>query len=103
MNASLKNILILLVILTFAFAGYYVLVQSDKSQMLFSDNQFVTDEMLANTQLFMERSATLSSVVVDTSVFDDEKFLTYTNFTNQLVTQPVGRENPFIRTNVSSN
>lgn len=95
MNSSLKNIVVLLVILTFAFVGYYIFVQND-SQIDFTDNSNVSDEILAKTSLFIERRAILDKVVIDTSVFEDPLFISYRNFTLPVSEQVTGRENPFL-------
>ncbi len=101
MNSTLKNILVLLIILTFAFSGYYIFVQNNNSQMAFSDNEYVTTEMLANTQLFIQRRNTLSQINIDTSLFEDPKFISYKNFTQPIEVQPVGKDNPFSKNSTS--
>lgn len=102
MNSSLKNIIVLLVILTFAFAGYYIFVQNNNSQVDSISDTTVTDEMLAKTSLFIERRAILDSITLDTSVFEDPLFISYRNFTLPIFEQPVGKTNPFLDENESS-
>lgn len=103
MNSTLKNIVVLMVILTFAFVGYYIFIQNDASQTDFSDKSNVTDEILAKTSLFIERREILDKAVLDTSVFEDPLFISYRNFTLPVSEQVTGRENPFLDNSNSNN
>ncbi len=103
MSSSLKNIVVLLVILTFAFVGYYIFAQSGTGSLSLAENTFVTEEMKINTQLFMERSILLDKVRIDTSVLEDKKFITYRNFTKPVIEQTPGKTNPFSNITSSSN
>ncbi len=102
MNSSLKNIIVLLVILTFAFVGYYIFVQDNNSQIDSISDTTVTDEMLAKTSLFIERRAILDSITLDTTVFEDPLFVSYRNFTLPVFEQPIGKTNPFLEKNESN-
>lgn len=102
MNSSLKNIVVLLVILTFAFVGYYIFVQNNTSEIDFSNNSDVTDEILAKTSLFIERREILDKVKIDTSIFEDPLFISYRNFTLPVSEQSVGKTNPFLDSSKSS-
>ncbi len=96
MNSALKNIVVLLVILTFAFVGYYIFIQNEGTQMDLSDKSDVTNEILAKTSLFIERRVILDNVKMDTSVFEDPLFISYRNFTLPVSEQATGRDNPFL-------
>ena len=102
MNSSLKNIIVLLVILTFAFVGYYIFVQDNNSQIDSVSDTTVTDDMFAKTSLFIERRAVLDSITLDTSVFEDPLFISYRNFTLPIFEEPVGKTNPFLGEDESS-
>ena len=95
MNPALKNILILLVLLTLAFVGYYVFVQSDSADNLTLNSNIVTEEIESTTKLFSERSETLNQISIDTSVFENKYFRSYKSVTLPIETQPTGNSNPF--------
>ncbi|USN87550.1 MAG: hypothetical protein H6779_04020 [Candidatus Nomurabacteria bacterium] len=97
MSSALKNILILLVILSFAFVGYYMFEQSNDLELNTNSNKFVTAEMLANTELFIERSAILSRVIIDTTIFDDPNFNSYIDFSRDVAPQLSRNSNPFAK------
>lgn len=96
-STSLKPAIIILVVLTLAFAGYYFFIQNKGTDNgLFADNKYITAEMLQNAQEFMDLSNTLDTVTLDTTVFDDPRFISYRNFTLPVQEQNVGgRDNPF--------
>lgn len=95
MSSSFKNIIVLLLVLTFALTGYYLYSKNKDGAGTEGANQYVTTEMVKNTQLFIERSETLKKINIDLSVFDDPLFISYRNFTKPIVKQEQGRENPF--------
>lgn len=94
MNSSLKNIITLLVIAIFAFVGYYIFTQGDVPVDQ-SENSYVTPEMMASTQLFIERRTILDSVSIDLSVLENHKFVSYRDLTLPVSIQEIGRQNPF--------
>lgn len=93
MNSSLKNVISLLVIFVFAFLGYYLFVQDDGLNS--SENTVVTNAVLAQTQLFIERSAILKEITIDTSIFENRVFRSYRSFSDEVLPRPIGRDNPF--------
>lgn len=90
----MKNLILILGIITIAAAGYYFYVKQE-GDVSFDDNAIVTANMLASTQVFMERRAILESLSVDTSIFENEKFTTLRSFNQPIVERPLGRTNPF--------
>jgi hypothetical protein len=94
MSSSMKNIVVILLALTFAYAAYYFYIQNNNTS-LDIDSGTVTDEILANTQLFIQHRATLESVQMNTAIFENEVFLSYRSFSQPLLDEPYGRQNPF--------
>jgi hypothetical protein len=54
-----------------------------------------TGDMLATAQLFVERSARLSSIKLDTAVLSDPQFRNLRSYTVPVRERPIGRDNPF--------
>ena len=95
MSSTMKNIVVILLALTAAFAAYYFYIQ-DKNMSLDTDGGVdVTDEILMNTQLFIEHRTTLSAIQMNTDIFENEVFLSYQTFAKPLPDESYGRQNPF--------
>lgn len=95
MSASLKYILIALGLATLVFAGYYFFIGSGGATLSFSNNDAVMSNMLANSQLFIDRRQQLEQVSLDTSLFTDPRFTSLQSYAAQLEEQPIGRTDPF--------
>ncbi|MEN9920450.1 MAG: hypothetical protein RL538_343 [Candidatus Parcubacteria bacterium] len=93
MSNTIKNIAVILGVLTIVFSGYYFYAQvaSDSA----TDNDAVLQAMLANTAVFIERSQELDAMSFDEGVFQNERFRTLQSFTSPVESQPIGRSNPF--------
>lgn len=94
MSSSLKNLVTLLIVITVGFVGYYVFVQNNPSEIS-TDNEYLQQDMYVKTQKFIGHRSSLEKVVIDTSVFENQLFTTYRNFTEPVNAQAVGRTNPF--------
>ena len=92
----MKKITIPLLLITLAFAGYYLFVQ--KSEGLDEVDMSLTQDMMINTQVFIERRAVLDKTTIDTEIFSNPVFKSYKSFNEPILEQPVGRENPFGKT-----
>jgi len=96
MNPALKNTLILLVILTLAFVGYYIFVQKDgNTDLLTFGNNAFSPEMEEKAKEMLDISMTLDTIKIDSSVFEDERFRSYENISQPIQVQPVGNTDPF--------
>lgn len=96
MNPALKNTLIILVILTLAFVGYYIFVQKDgNTDSLSFVSSGISPEVEERALEMIEISNTLKTIKIDTSVFSDERFQSYENISLPIQVQPVGNDNPF--------
>ena len=102
MNSSLKNISTLLVVGILGLAGYFIFIQNSVPESS-GQNEYITADMYTNAQLFIGYRSALETVAIDTSVFDNQLFKSYKNFTQPVNIQPVGRDNPFADTNDSIN
>ncbi len=98
MDASLKNIAMVLVVLSLAFLGYYVFIQKDTSSLALEGNA-VSQELFANVQKYGERRNQLDQIKLDTSIFSDELFLSLKGYPREIPDQTIGRKNPFDKSN----
>lgn len=88
-----KNIIIALIIIAIAFVVYTMLFTGGNSQALITETvdpsrNAVEQELIA---LLLE----LNSIKLDTSIFVDQDFQSLQDFSQELVSEPVGRTNPF--------
>mgnify|MGYP001828732897 CR=1 FL=1 len=95
MNKTTTNIIVLLGIVTIVFGAYFFFTQ-DSTMFLSSDgSDRQLEQLLSSSQLFVERSKTLSSIQVDTSLFDSEVFNSLKSYSSAPEEFPIGRSNPF--------
>jgi len=95
MSSTGKYIIIALGLATLAYAGYYFLFASGSQTVSFTQNDTVMQNMLANSQLFIDRRQKLEAVQLDTSIFTDERFLSLGPYVAPVQDQLVGRNDPF--------
>lgn len=95
MGTTAKNLVIILGLITVAFAGYFMFMQQDATTLSFDTNDQVMQNMLTNSQLFIERRQQLEQVVLDTSFFADPRFTSFETYNTDIIEQPIGRSDPF--------
>lgn len=88
-----QNILIALVLVVAAFIAYSVFFTGDDSRTLITED--VDPTQAAVEQELIALLLELRSIRLDLSIFDDAEFQSLTDFSQELVPEPVGRENPF--------
>ena len=93
----MKNIVVPLLGVTLAYAAYVFLIQGDS---LAEDSMPLTDEILTETQVFIERRAMLDTVTIELALFEDPVFRSYKSFATPVPDEPFGRNNPFGRTGI---
>ncbi len=91
----MKNIIVLIGVVVVAAAGIYLFTQRQATQLVLSMESGVSPEMLANTQLFIERSAILQSLEIDATILSDDRLTSLRSYTTPVEERPVGRANPF--------
>jgi len=97
MGKIITNLVIVLGVITVAFAGYYVFIQQGESGLGFNSNEQNMQNMLNNTQVFITRRQALDRVNLNKAVgiFEDAQFRSLRSFSTPVQERPVGRENPF--------
>lgn len=97
MSNTMKNILVLLGVVTLAYFGYYLQIQNS-AEGLSLDTQGGTESAFARTQNFIQYQTELSAVRLDRAILANEYFVNRQGYSPQLETEPVGRSNPFLPT-----
>jgi len=96
MSPLTKNITTVLVALSLAFVGYYLYNQNKNSGLSYGDGDYSNQEMLSNTQIFIERRSLLDGITLNTDILMDPVFQSYRTYRSPEASAPVGgRENPF--------
>lgn len=102
MSSSFKNVLVILVLVTLGFVAYYVIFSKDDGVMAIGENSMIPPELYTSTQLFIEHRKALDNVKIDVSIFENQYFTSYKDFTIPVQSQPTKRENPFDKTIITS-
>lgn len=97
MSPAMKNIVVPLLGVTLAYGAYVFFIQGDT---VLDNGIALTDEVLLETQVFIERRALLDTISIDASLFEKPVFRSYRSFSETVKSEPFGRSNPFGRTGV---
>ena len=97
MGKIITNVVIILGVITMAFAGYYLFIQQGDSLFAPNSNEQTMENMLNNTQEFISHRQELDRVNLISAIviFDDERFRSLRSFSTPIQDRPIGRENPF--------
>lgn len=95
------NIIILLGIVTIVFGAYYFLTQEAALVLRSSDSDRQLEQLVRSSQIFVERSATLESIQMDTSVLSFDVFNSLKIYSPDPDEYGVRRTNPFVPTDSS--
>lgn len=95
MGKTVTNLITVLGVGIVAFAGYYVYSQKIATEAEFIASGQDMENILNETNVFIERSKILSRVDLDISFFEDERLLSLQSFRTPVEDLPVGRHNPF--------
>ena len=97
MTNTLKNLLIILAVITVGYGAYYVYsMRSSTAVGETTDAEY--QAMLARTQAFIARKQELDRMQLDFSVFEDPAFNTLQSYTQPVDPVQAGRSNPFAAT-----
>jgi hypothetical protein len=96
MSNTAKNLLVVLGVITVAFAGYYFLIQDSSIVLRTPGSERELEQMLVRTQEFVGHREVLDSIDLDTSVLQSNEFRNLQSFSPEPNEFPSGRTNPFI-------
>jgi hypothetical protein len=95
MSKKAKNLMIILGILTFAFAGYYFFVQDSSIVIRPAESERELEQMLVRTQEFVNHRQILDSIDLNLTVLQSNEFRSLRSFSPSPNQYPFGRSNPF--------
>ncbi len=95
MNNTLKNLLLVLGLVTVGYVGYYLYSIRTSTTATDSTDDAEFQAMLTRTQLFIQRSQDLNAMQVDLSVLEEDTFNSLQNNSRLLQEVDAGRNNPF--------
>lgn len=88
-----QNVIVVGLVLVAAFVAYSIFFTPDTSTPLSSASPAGTASPVE--QELLSLLLELRSIELDTALFDDMRFRSLRDFSQELVPEPVGRENPF--------
>lgn len=94
MQSSLKNITVILIISTLAFAGYYLFIKKDEGELDLTMGS-TTEALFVDVQKYIERRQLLDQIDFDIALFNEQRFRSLIRFSASEEEQPIGRPNPF--------
>jgi len=89
-------------IIVLAVGGYFLFTQNAPMFLQSSTSDRQLEQLVASSQLFVERSRALSEITLDTGIFDSEVFNSLKSFSPPPNEYPVGRNNPFVPAGASA-
>ena len=98
MSKTLKNLLLVLGLITVGYAGYYLYSSRSVTAQDTSLNDVEYQAMLIRTQEFIQHRQELSTMQFNTSVFENPVFTNLQSNTKPLDDVEAGRSNPFAQT-----
>ena len=96
MQKNVKNLVVILGIITVVFGIYYLLTQDSGMFIQSSQSQQQLDNLVASSQLFLDRSQALQQVDIDTTIFQSEVLNSLRTFSGPPSEYATGRDNPFL-------
>lgn len=90
-----KNIALSIIAIAIAAALYVTLFGTNRSDISLLKSETPSAITLAAGEDVLELLATLREIELDESIFEDPAFRSLVDFGQELVPEPVGRENPF--------
>ncbi|PIR85198.1 hypothetical protein COU15_02210 [Candidatus Kaiserbacteria bacterium CG10_big_fil_rev_8_21_14_0_10_45_20] len=88
-----KNVIIVFVVVIGLFVAYSIFFGEEDTDTLSVTN--VATEQTVVEQELLSLLLELRSITLDTSLFDDPRFKSLKDFSQELTSEPVGRPNPF--------
>lgn len=100
MSSLVKKIIIGVVILAVAYIAYSMFFKtSDSDNLISGSNSFSSDRSLADTQILgnqiTQALIQIESLQLNRSIFENPIFKSLSDRSEQIISEPVGRKNPF--------
>lgn len=95
MSDTLKNLVAGILLIGVAAAGYIMFTQRDSASLSFDGLTINSEDLVARTQVFIERRAELELLKLEVSFFQDPRFTSLRSYSTIVPDQTVGRLNIF--------
>ena len=95
MSPLLRNLALALVLALIAWLGYVVFLKDDE-EVVSTANSGVINEAVRDGQEFLMRLQQMRSIELEGAVLNDPRFKSLIDLRQDLVAEPVGRDNPFL-------
>ena len=95
MSGLIKNVLLALGLAIVLWLGYTLFLKEDESAPLTAQNNFVTSQAARDTQDFLLKLQQLRNIEFRQALFTDPRFQSLIDHRQDLINEPVGRDNPF--------
>jgi len=88
-----QNVIIIGLVVVAAFIAYSIFFKPDTSNPLSAE--VTSSSQTAVEQELIGLLLELRSITLNTAIFNDERFRALQDFSQQIVAEPIGRDNPF--------
>jgi len=97
MSPLVRNILLAATLAAIVSLGYFIFFRADNSALLTNSATGALGEtdVLVENEMFLGRLQELQTLKIDSSIFNDVRFVSLFNFRRDLVDEKTGRPNPF--------
>ena len=96
MSKSVKNLIVVLAIIITAFAGYYMFSQEAGLVLQTTESDLQLEQLLSSAEEFTERQRILSSIRLNTELFDNSTFTALQDFSPEPQEFEIRRPDPFL-------
>lgn len=95
MGKTATNLTMILGLITLAYGGYYLYNKTIGGNTTFDTNEQTMQNMLKNTQVFIEYESVLNKIRLDLSLFEDPRLLSLRSYATPIRESTVGKNDPF--------
>lgn len=95
MSQLFKNVLIILTVIVLVAIGYYMLKERGSNSLSLNNADAISDQLLTQTQVFIERRNQLESISFDFEIFNNPNFSSLVSYSGDVPEQVVGKSNIF--------
>lgn len=91
----IKKLIVLLTIVILLGLGYFLIIERNGVSLDILTQSNLSDQLIANSQIFIERGTTLRQTRIDLTLFEDPRFTSLRSYSTPVPTQPIGKPNLF--------
>lgn len=91
----IKKLIVALTILILLGLGYFLFIERNGVSLEILTQNNLSDQLVENSQVFIERAAALRQIRIDLTLFDDPRFTSLRSYSTPVPTLPIGKPNIF--------